>query len=82
MTFCQPATGVTELVAEAGAVDAGAVDARFVSATVVSAAVGGSGEVVPASETEGAVVVDDDEPSEHAAITPNSATAIAAARFT
>jgi len=35
------------------------------------------------TEVEGAAVVDDDdEPSEHAAITPSRATAIAAARFT
>ena len=79
VTFSQPAAGAAALVVEAGAVTAGAVDAGVVSAVVV-----GGGEVVlPSTEIGGALVgVDDDEVSEHAAITPSRATAIAAARFT
>jgi K+ transporter len=79
VTFSHPAAGVAALVVEAAAVTTGAVDAGVVAAAVAV----GSNVVVPApTVTGGAVVVDDVEPSLHAAITPSRATAIAAARFT
>ena len=79
MTFSQPATGVAALVVEAAVVAAGAVDAGVVAAAV---AVGSNVVALGPTETVGALVDDDDEPSLHAAITPSRATAIAAARFT